>query len=391
MDRVFVFLFSVACLEALAQPMSVSVQPKSPHPVAWQFARNCTTFAYKRQAAQVQRVLTAGLTLLLFLVGLTAFSDRAHGQTSGWIRQRSGTLAWLHSIYFLDQNRGWVVGSKGTLLATIDGGKTWQSRPRPAADVLRDVYFADEENGWLMCERNVYELRTKDDPRTYLMQTTDGGDHWQRVNIGRNSADVRLVRAVFSRGGRGWAFGEGGAIFSTRDSGANWTRLQVPTRHLLLGGIFIDDDRGWIVGAGATILQTSDGGETWHLSRLSDADDVRFSAASFVDNRTGWAVGTNGIIYRTMNGGRTWQLQTSGVKADLYDVKFLDAAEGWAVGAEGTIVYTNDGGQRWTVESTGVEHPLERVFLTDRTHGWAVGFGGTLVTLVRTEAPVIRR
>src|SRR6266567_2336546 len=118
--------------------MSVSVQPKSPHPVAWQFAPNCTAFALGRRLLKVQRVLFAGLIPLLFLIGLTVFSDRANGQTTGWIRQRSGTLAWLHSIYFLDQNRGWVVGSKGTLLATIDGGKTWQSRPRPAADVLRD-------------------------------------------------------------------------------------------------------------------------------------------------------------------------------------------------------------------------------------------------------------
>lgn len=310
-------------------------------------------------------------------------------QTGAWTRQRVGSLAWLHAVFFLDENRGWAGGSRGTLLATIDGGNSWQIRSQPTPDVLRDIYFTDDQNGWLLCEANVYDLKSKDDPRTYLMRTSDGGENWKRINIRGADVDARLVRAVFSQGGRGWAFGEEGAIFTTRDSGVSWTRLQSPTRHLLLGGSFIDEYRGWLVGAGATIIQTSDGGETWHLSRLADASQnaVRFAATSFVNNRLGWAVGSGGTIYRTINGGRTWQQQGSGIAADLFDVKFLDAVEGWAVGAEGTIIYTNDGGLHWTTERSGTEHPLERIFFADRKHGWAVGFGGTVVAYVRTEAP----
>jgi len=298
-------------------------------------------------------------------------------------------MAWLHSVFFLDQNRGWVIGSKGTLLATVDGGKTWTSKTSSSADVLRDIFFVDENSGWLVCEVNVYELKTKDQPRAYLMRTTDGGEHWQRVDIKGVDVDARLVRVVFSRGGRGWAFGEGGVIFTTRDGGETWTKLKSPTRHLLLGGIFIDEDRGWIVGAGTTIIQTSDGGDTWYQSRFAQtsAEQIRFASASFVNNRLGWAVGSAGTIYRTINGGRTWQQQDSGVVADLYDVKFLDAVEGWAVGAEGTIIYTNDGGLNWSTQRSGTEHPLERIFFADRTHAWAVGFGGTVVNFVRAVAP----
>lgn len=328
-------------------------------------------------------LLTPVLLLVLPLIPITAFAQ------SGWARQRTGSMAWLHSVYFLDQNRGWAVGSKGTFLETTDGGNSWKPKQVPTVDVLRDIYFIDHQNGWLVCEKNVYDLKGKNEPRTYLMQTINGGEDWKRVNIRGVDIDARLTRAVFSRGGRGWTFGEGGAIFTTRDAGANWTRLQSPTRHLLLGGIFIDDDRGWLVGAGATIIQTSDGGDTWHQSRLPQAleESVRFAATWFVDNRLGWAVGSGGSICRTVNGGRTWQQQNSGVDADLLDVKFLDAQEGWAVGSEGTIIYTNDGGQHWTTERSGTPHPLERIFFADRTHGWAVGFGGTIVAYVRAEAP----
>ena len=315
----------------------------------------------------------------------------APAQTGGWTRQRVGSVAWLHAVFFLDENRGWAAGSKGTLLATKDGGNSWQTKSQPTSDVLRDIYFTDDQNGWLLCEANIYDLKSKDDPRAYLMQTSDGGENWKRVNL--RSVDARLVRAVFSQGGRGWAFGEGGTIFTTRDSGVSWIRLQSPTRHLLLGGSFVDEDRGWLVGAGATIIRTSDGGETWNLSHLADASQnaVRFTAASFVDYRLGWAVGTAGSIYHTINGGRTWQQQTSGIATDLFDVKFLDAVEGWAVGAEGTILYTNDGGLHWTAERSGTGHPLERIFFADRKHGWAVGFGGTVVAYARTEAPRLSR
>jgi photosystem II stability/assembly factor-like uncharacterized protein len=320
---------------------------------------------------------------------LALFCFPTSAQTGAWVRQRSGTLAWLHSLWFLDQNRGWAIGSKGTLLATLDGGKTWVAKSVSTSDVLRDIFFIDNDNGWLVCEVNIYELKTKDQPRAYLMRTTDGGEHWQRVNIKDVDVNARLVRAVFSRGGRGWAFGEGGLIFTTRDAGATWTRLPSPTRHLLLGGIFIDEDRGWLVGAGTTIIQTSDGGDTWYQSRLPQLAEtpVRFAATSFVDNRLGWAVGSGGSIYRTNNGGRTWQRQSSGVETDLLDVKFLDAQEGWAVGAEGTLIHTTDGGLGWTSERSGTEHPLERIFFADKTHGWAVGFGGTVITYARAESP----
>jgi photosystem II stability/assembly factor-like uncharacterized protein len=329
--------------------------------------------------------------LLLSALCLLAIASTAFATSGAWQRQRTSSLAWLHAVFFLDQNRGWAVGSRGTLLSTSSGGLCWQTESRASEDTIRDIYFADVQSGWLVCERNIYDLGSNDEPRAYLLKTSDGGQHWSRVNMRGANVVARLTRAIFSRGGRGWAFGEGGAIYTTSDSGDTWIKLQAPTRYLLLGGSFIDENSGWLVGAGATILQTSDGGETWHLARLPGATNVRFNSTSFVDARLGWAVGSSGMIYRTINGGRSWQPQLSGVTADLLDVKFLDAVEGWAVGAEGTVLHTSDGGLHWTSERSGTPHALERIFLADRTHGWAVGFGGTIIAYGRAEAPRLRR
>ena len=330
--------------------------------------------------------MTKTLTSLLFLL---VFALPSPAQNGTWARQPAGTMAWLHSVFFIDQNKGWAVGSKGTVLQTLDGGNTWKSHGSPTGDVVRDIYFIDENNGWLVCEVNIYQLKTKDEPRAYLMKTVDGGERWKRIEIKGFDVDAILVRAVFGRNGRGWTFGEAGSIYTTHDSGDTWTKLRSPTRHLLLGGMFVDDDRGWLVGAGATIIQTSDGGETWYQSTLPQVEkSVRFTATSFVDNRNGWAVGSGGSVYRSVNGGRTWQRQESTVDVDLFDVKFVDAREGWAVGAEGTIIHTVDGGEHWTTERSGTGHPLERVFFTSRNRGWAVGFGGTVVAYLRNEVSV---
>jgi photosystem II stability/assembly factor-like uncharacterized protein len=331
----------------------------------------------------MRRIAVIAIAILLSVVAAIGQTG-AQNNSGSWVRQKAGTMAWLRSVFFLDHNRGWAVGSKGTLLKTVDGGLNWKPNTAPTTAIVRDIFFLDEQNGWLVCEVNIYELTTREQTRAFLMKTTDGGENWTRVELKGIDVNSVLVRAVFSRGGRGWSFGENGLIYSTRDGGETWTSLVSPTRRLLLGGFFIDDDRGWIVGAGATIIQTSDGGETWYQSRLPEVEKtVRFTAAWFVDNRIGWAVGSGGSVYHTTNGGRTWQKQASGVYTDLHDVKFVDAREGWAVGTEGTIIHTVDGGAHWTSERSETQHPLERVFFTDKTRGWAVGFGGTVVAYLK--------
>jgi len=319
-----------------------------------------------------------GFALLAVCCLLSAVCSSSALAAGSWQKQRTSSLAWLHSVFFLDQNRGWVVGSRGTLLASTDGGINWRGLAHPTEDTIRDIYFADELNGIIICERNIYDLKTNADARAYLMKTADGGEHWKRVALRGVDLETRIMRAIFTGAGRGWAFGEAGAVYTTHDMGANWTRLQAPTRYLLLGGDFINENNGWLVGAGSTILQTSDGGESWQHARLP-ATNVRFNSTSFVETRLGWAVGGGGAIYRTLNGGRSWLPQNSGVDNDLFDVKFLDADEGWAVGSEGVVLHTTDGGTHWTSERSQTSNTLERIFFSDNTHGWAVGFGGTIL------------
>ena len=180
------------------------------------------------------------------------------------------------------------------MLATEDGGKNWQMRRRPTPDALRDINFINAEIGWLVCERSVYLLKAKDEPRAYLMRTTDAGATWTRVDIKDSDVDIRLVRILFANNELGWVFGETGALFMTRDGGTSWTRQRIPTRRLLLDGAFVGDRQGWLVGTGATVLRTTDAGETWFADAPVDTASTRLNGVAFSNERRRWAVGAAG-------------------------------------------------------------------------------------------------
>jgi photosystem II stability/assembly factor-like uncharacterized protein len=312
-------------------------------------------------------LLFTGAALLLCVSGATA---------RDWVKQKSGTLAWLYGVYFLDAQTGWAVGSQGTLLHTTDGGATWKAQYSPTLDTIRAVHFFDRETGWLVCERH---LAGAEGAGSYLYFTNDGGGEWIKIKLPGNGAD-RVTRMVFAGRGRGWLLGEAGALYETENGGESWYRHTVPTRQILLGGALLNDNTGWLASAGGTLLLTSDGGNTWQEGRFFNLTaKARLTAVSFADARRGWLVGKGGQIFTTTNGGRTWRAQTSGILEDLLDVKFVNNYDGWAVGDKGAMVSTKDGGFHWQSENTGTTHRLERLFFTDPAHGWAVGFGGTIL------------
>lgn len=352
----------------------------------------------------------------LALAVLLTLSLNVSAQTS-WKKQPTGTFAWLHSVFFVDESRGWAVGGKGALLATTDGGEHWETRRRPSEDTLHEIIFTDAGTGWIVCERSIFAPMAKEESVSYLLKTSDGGESWTRVDVTRGEdVDIKLAGLRFADAEHGWVYGEQGVLYATSDGGRTWSRQRVPTRHLLLGSSFADAQHGWLSGGGLTLLRTEDGGENWRAGTLyipiSDPQNVsappnpsratvnssgaegseaqpraaalpaslRLNAVFFAGSETGWAVGANGLIYFTANGGRSWQPQESGVKSDLYDVKFADALEGWAVGGEGTILHTKDGGRVWTRERRTTDHALESLFFVGRRRAWAVGFGGTVVT-----------
>ena len=62
--------------------------------------------------------------------------------------QVSHTEALLMGLYFHTPRFGWVVGSGGTILKTVDGGKNWKKVGSGTTESLMSVFFYDEQHGW---------------------------------------------------------------------------------------------------------------------------------------------------------------------------------------------------------------------------------------------------
>ena len=71
------------------------------------------------------------------------------------------------SLFFLNENIGWMVTEKG-LWQTTEAGKSWTKMPRVPAPAFR-VYFKDEKNGWAIGAKKT------------VLETHDGGRQWTRV------------------------------------------------------------------------------------------------------------------------------------------------------------------------------------------------------------------
>ncbi|MBX9681365.1 MAG: hypothetical protein K2X38_21630 [Gemmataceae bacterium] len=65
---------------------------------------------------------------------------------ASWSLKSTGQTLPLNGVHFVDEQRGWAVGAAGTILATIDGGKTWavqQQGGKRAAALLLHARSAD--------------------------------------------------------------------------------------------------------------------------------------------------------------------------------------------------------------------------------------------------------
>ena len=117
----------------------------------------------------------------------------------------------------MDAERGWAVGYKGTIVATLDGGQSWQGQSSGTAASLYSVHFVDAQRGWAVGSYGT------------ILATLDGGQSWQEQSSG---TDEGLESVHFVDAQRGWAVGKGGSIIATLDGGQSWENPLLPYRRL---------------------------------------------------------------------------------------------------------------------------------------------------------------
>jgi photosystem II stability/assembly factor-like uncharacterized protein len=267
------------------------------------------------------------------------------------------SLPLLWNVAFGDARHGWAadrtlgVRSEMTLLATTDGGVSWEPQQLGALASTFDVVATDARHVWALGERHDAEPWA-----SLLMATTDGGKSWQKEHV---TTRGELSDIAFSDARHGWAVADVisygvSLVYSTADGGRHW-RLRHIARDIVLRRLATSDARHcWLVGMAShgavqpgEIVATSDGGGHW-TTQVSDAS-AGFDDVAFTDARHGWAVGLGGLILATSNGGATWVRQPTGRSYNLTAVAFSDVTHGFALIGHLAMLATIDGGKTWTV------------------------------------------
>ncbi len=255
--------------------------------------------------------------------------------------------------------RVWLVCEEGKILVRTHPKGAWETLSLPGEATPRDIVFLDSNRGFIAGDRGT------------LLATEDGGRTWRPVQV---PAPENLT-SIFFLGELGWVTGWSGVILHSADGGRTWIRQPTGVSHGLEDIYFHDESHGWAVGWVGTILRTADGGKSWRQVNSPEAK-WSLSAVYFRDAQNGWAVGFGGQILRSRDGGQTWQSQTSPVASTLTSVYFDNAGRGWITTVDGFLL-SEDGGESWRHVQVGNWLFLTRLLPVDGSL-WAVGARGIL-------------
>lgn len=311
-----------------------------------------------------------------------------------WVKQSVATTASLRGLAVVSEKVIWASGSEGTVIRTIDGGKTWNVMQVPDAKKLdfRDIEAFDANTAYILSignDRNSRIFKTIDGGTTWKQQfmsmnilsfydalacwnqnncvavsdpvhgkflltaTTDGGATWKNIDTTQmpaatlsESAFAASGTCLITHGADGLFLVSGGGnarVFRSGDRGKTWTVVDSPLVKGRPGtGIFsiamIDAKAGVIVGgdyekpadATGSMAFTADAGKTWKAGL--GLTGYRSGVAD-IDRKTIIAVGTNGSDI-SRNGGKTW---TALGKENLNSVRSTGPRSTWAVGPDGSV------------------------------------------------------
>lgn len=226
----------------------------------------------------------------------------------------------LNAIYFLDNLNGFIVGSKGEVLKTINGGQSWLKLNANTNNDLHSIFFV-------------------------------GG---KMVAVGDKGTIIRLDLAS--------------QIFDKIRTGFNETFFRVK---------FINDNTGFIVGTNGLILKTQDGGLTWE--KISTGISENLFSIDFADERTGFIVGWNGIVLKSIDGGFTWRKFNINQRTYLRNVFFVNQFLGFIVGGEGLILRTEDGGNNWNRITVNSSSGFYKIFFENNENGMILSNRGEIL------------
>ncbi|QDS87832.1 Ycf48-like protein precursor [Rosistilla ulvae] len=297
----------------------------------------------------------------------------------------------LRSICFIDAKQGWAVGDRGVIWYTPDGGEHWLAQDSGVGCRLDCVQFIDPQQGW--AAGGWYESDTQIS-RGVLLQTQDGGKTWERLE--NELPRIRQLQFTSRRtaiAAGDWSPVHLGSVFITYDAGRSWqpvprSESQAIRSIAMAGGAMLTLDRSgmlfrsdrpeaptdpvfsdrrmqcitataneqWLAGHEGAVAFSRDAGRSWRpLNRQATTVDIsRYDFRCLAsDGGQVWMAGVPGDKIFRKTAQNEIVAVGSGITAPIHDLHFLDDQKGWAACGMGTILHTADGGLTWQTQRGG--------------------------------------
>ncbi|MDR3110816.1 MAG: hypothetical protein LBU65_14200 [Planctomycetaceae bacterium] len=312
----------------------------------------------------------------------------------------------LNDVCFVNAHYGWVVGDRGVIWHTNDGGKSWQQQSSPVNVSLQSVHFFNEQNGFAV---GGYTIPYSHNGRGVVIVTTNGGKTWNWVASAANLPRLMRVRMLDNTkhtllvGASSDNFPSG--IIESNDGCQTWQPIAGKRNNGWYDISPINECTGSAdnclgIGFDRIVQRLYNVPSVERLPQLGlrrplAIDTVVREIPGLGFTTTGFIVGEGGMILSTSN-EQNWNQHPyplPGKSADLFDLntvctvanyKHNDNRGGSTVylaGSPGTkIYYSNDNGKTWNEAATGVTVPIRKIRFTDANNGWAVGDLGTILS-----------
>ncbi len=335
----------------------------------------------RRDLVKTTTVAAAALSAVGVLGGKAQPAEAASGPA--WEQVTDIPMgATLYDMDFDDKdpNHGWIVGSKGTFLETLDGGKSWS--PRSFVDLDPDeevtyrferVSFKDGE-GWIIGKPPI------------LLHTQDAGKSWERIPLSPKLPGEPST--VFATGpGSAEMTTSTGAVYKTTNQGRNWKAQVKETIDATLNRISSSGVKGASYFTGSIISVVRDEASGAYLAVSSRGNffltwvpgqdfwvphnrgtSRRIQNMGFVrdDSTNGVWMSLNGGLLQVGDPGQDlsseleYKFSDSKIRSGGYgilDVTWKDDKEVWAVGGGGSMFVSKDGGKTFTFNKSADNIP----------------------------------
>lgn len=270
-------------------------------------------------------------------------------------------------VWFCNEDTGYVSSDSGTLFKTTNGGLDWNQLQTGTLEEINDIFFIDEQTGFI----------ATDDGK--LLKTSNGGDTWQ-IKI---AANWEITSVTFANESKGIATSKAGKYYLTNDGGNSWTGKTSPMGTHLWNATYSGDNHCFVAGQGGDFMRSSDGGNSWEYFNCGTSLDHM----SFRDNLTGYALSSSEylfigsrFLYKTINGGSTWvPLGLNNLSAVC--LKGNDTI--FAVGTAGRLLMTaNDGTTYTNYNASSSYDNFSDIHFPSANTGYITGYLGDIVKTV---------